>query len=137
MKNSDIGLLRAIALDDGASPSRRLQAIDKLAVASNTYNTARLCGNVYRSTAARSRRFIIKALRLLLKSPRLMACHSSAVRERLLCIRGIESKHFWRLKPGTVTQAPVLPKAPAASLSNNLDEKLQQLERDFHGGVNG
>jgi hypothetical protein len=118
MNNYDIGLLRAVALDSGASPSRRLQAIDKLAVLSNTYNTVRLCGDVFRPTPARARRFIVKALRLLLKSPHLMACHSSAVRERLLCIRGIESKHFWRLTSGTTV---TIHQSPAAT---ELDDFL-------------
>jgi hypothetical protein len=118
-RNYDIGLLRAIALDSGASPSRRLNAIDRLASGDNVYQTARINEAEYRPTPARARRFIVKALRQLLKSPDLMACHSSAIRERLLCIRGVESKHFWRLTSGTTVT--IQHQSPAAT---ELDEFL-------------
>jgi hypothetical protein len=127
-RNYDIGLLRAIALDSGASPSRRLKALDRLASSDNVYQTARTNTTEYHATPARARRFIVKALRKLLKSPNLMACHASAVRERLLCIRGIESKHFWRLTSESKSKTPVtLPKA-TSGLGASLDAELNRLK---------
>jgi hypothetical protein len=120
-RNYDIGLLRAIALDSGASPSRRLKALDRLASGDNVYQTARINEAEYRPTPARARGFIVKALRRLLKSPDLMACHASAIRERLLCIRGIESKHFFRLHEGASKTTVTSEQSPVAS---EIDEFL-------------
>jgi hypothetical protein len=129
-RNYDIGLLRAIALDSGASPSRRLTALDRLASSDNIYQTARINEAEYHATPARARRFIVKALRQLLKSPDLMACHSSAIRERLLCIRGVESKHFWRLSESQSKTLVTLPKAATVGLGASLDDELKRLKEE-------
>lgn len=118
--NYEMGLLRKISLDRNASPLRRLQALDRISSALNIYHTAKHYTDAAGSMPTRARRFVVKALRLLLKDVALSPTHASAVRGRLLAIRGVNSAVAYR------RTEPSTPKQTIPQIASDIDKFLAQ-----------
>ena len=91
LNNQNIHLLRSIIMDEGASASRRLSSIDRLASEFNAWQTKRIHTDATCSPPTRMTHFLRKALRRLLKGDGFKApSHSSAIRTRLLFLSGVQ-----------------------------------------------
>ncbi len=122
--NATLALLRQVALDEKATTTRRLAAIDSLAAMGNFYihkRTKHLLTS-YVEPTVRGRLFLTKALRRLLKARKF--CHEGtrpAVNTRLLFLRGVElGSGLWRLTPSDGGAKPTV---------KSIDPTVARLER--------
>jgi hypothetical protein len=133
LSNSAVAHLRRFADDDTKSFAKRLTSVDLLAADAGLY-FLRKTEHLYSesvSCGTRSRREIVRLLRRLLKSPspETKRVNTAGIENRLRFIQtGISlGRDVYRLKPDSMTATPKSP----VGFGDSLDEKLQQLERDF------
>ena len=127
--NEDIGLLRQIANDSNALPSRRLRAIDRLACLGGVYNTTKCHVDSFIPMGTRPRREVVAALRKLLRDEPALA---SGIRERLLFIRTGQSLNLklWRVEPKVKPES-------ISPVDLDVASKLKQIEDEFYAARGG
>ena len=107
LDNDTKNQLRKIAIDNGSPVVRRLYAIDRLACDGGVYNSISYHTEAFVPTGTRAQRFVIHALRLVLKTDKPMhPSVASGIRERLAFIKmgvppmaGQPRQLFWRVAP--------------------------------------
>lgn len=136
--NFDIGMIRKQALDNSAPTGRRLAAIDRLASLSNVYQSPLWHQSRFVETGSRARRFVVYALRRLLKVESTNQKLGALIRDRLIFIRtgeqvGSNSKvmvnrdRLWRLEgSGVESEKP----APTVTDTSSFDEALRRVEEE-------
>jgi len=140
LDNETKNQLRQIAVDDGSPVVRRLHAIDRLACDGGVYNSAQYHTDVFIPSGTRAQRFVIHALRKVLKSDKPMApSTASSIRERLTFIRtgrGLCDVHgqkwLWRVEPQQSKPYPQ-PK-PEETLDQQIARILASQQNQNTGG---
>jgi|HubBroStandDraft_5_1064220.scaffolds.fasta_scaffold44172_3 hypothetical protein len=131
--NFDIGMIRKQALDNSAPTGRRLAAIDRLASLSNVYQTASWHQSGFVETGSRPRRFIVYALRRLLKVEPTNQKLIALIRDRLIFIRTgeqvgsnnkvlISRDRLWRVQPSSGGPSPTQTNEHAEEIRRLLEQ---------------
>jgi hypothetical protein len=136
--NFNIGMIRKQALDNSAPTGRRLAAIDRLASLSNVYQSSSWQQSRFVETGSRARRFVVYALRRLLKVEPTNQKLTALIRDRLIFIRTgeqvgsnnkvlINRNRLWRVeKSGVGYEKPV----SAVIDTTSFDEALRRVEEE-------
>jgi hypothetical protein len=134
LSSRSIADLRALALDDHASTTKRLGAIDLLAAHGNFWITKRTSLKEYVAPTKRGRRFLRKALRCLAKTKAAMSEGTpAAIKSRLLYLKGVTlGKGLHQLPPPTGTVTAKAKPAASQTLSG-IAAVLEQYEKATAG----
>jgi hypothetical protein len=139
--NFDIALVRQQALDNSAPTGRRLAAIDRLASLCNAYNTQAWHQSRYVPTGARPRRWVIYALRRLLKADPTNEKLTALIRDRLIFIRTgqqcgsnfkvlISRDRLWRVEPPSGEPTSIQPQ------TNEHADEIRRLLEEYEKEAN-
>ena len=136
LNTQDIRHLRSIALDEAASPSRRLMSLDILASNFNAWQSKKCHADYNGETPIRMTHFLRKGLRRLLKLDKFkIPSHNSAIRARLLFLSGTTiGTQFYRNAPEGMGRPAQQPTKTQSQTLNSIAATLAEYEKQQAGG---